>query len=97
MIHKVIFNTRQRKTINHFRKYIITENDIEKVKKRKNFKVQKNLYVDPYREFQKLWDGFDPFEDKWDRRMLYEVTGIRLDKNEFRESDTSDEEGQALH
>ena len=51
MIHKVIFNTRQRKTINHFRKYIITENDIEKVKKRKNFKVQKNLYVDPYREF----------------------------------------------
>ena len=38
---------------------------------------------------------FDPTEDKWDRRMLFEVTGIRLDEDEFLESDTSDEEKSA--
>ena len=31
-------------------------------------------------------------EDKWDRRLLFEVTGIRLDEDGFLESDTSDEE-----
>ena len=43
-------------------------------------------------EERKLTRYFDPTEDKWDRRMLYEVTGIRLDEDEFLESDTSDEE-----
>ena len=41
---------------------------------------------------RKLTRYFDPYEDKWDRRMLFEVTGIRLDEDEFLESDTSDEE-----
>ena len=35
---------------------------------------------------------FDPDDDKWDRRALFEITGIRMEENDFLESDTSDEE-----
>ena len=48
--------------------------------------------LNPLNDERKLTRYFDPYEDKWDRRMLFEVTGIRLDEDEFLESDTSDEE-----
>ena len=40
---------------------------------------------------EKLIDGFDPANNKYDRHILYEVTGILLDKREFydQESDES--------
>ena len=41
---------------------------------------------------RKLLKHFDPEDDKWDRRALFEVTGIRLYDGDFLESDTSDEE-----
>ena len=44
------------------------------------------------KEYKKLYRGFDPECEKWDRRLLFEVTGIRIDDLEFRESDTSDDE-----
>ena len=39
---------------------------------------------------EKLWQGFDPEKDYWDRRLLYEVTGERLNEAEFCGDDTSD-------
>ena len=54
-------------------------------------KKQKTIY-DIFFEERKFLKNFDPMEDKWDRRLLFEVTGIRLDEDEFLESDTSDEE-----
>ena len=41
---------------------------------------------------RKLLHRFDPEDDRWDRRALFEVTGIRLYEGDFLESDTSDEE-----
>ena len=41
---------------------------------------------------RKLLHRFDPEDDKWDRRALFEVTGIRLYEGDFLDSDTSDEE-----
>ena len=35
-------------------------------------------------------DGFDPEHNDWDRRLLYEITGIQLNPGEFR--DISDDE-----
>ena len=35
-------------------------------------------------------DGFDPGNDEWDRRMLFEVTGMRLFKEEFHDQDSSE-------
>ena len=35
-------------------------------------------------------DGFDPENDFQDRRILYEVTGLRLKRDEFVDEDSSD-------
>ena len=39
--------------------------------------------------------GFDPEKDERDRRLLYEVTGLRLDNDDFRDQTSSEEEGAA--
>ena len=53
--------------------------------------------VDIVGEQRKLLKHFEPDEDWWDRRALFEVTGIRMEENDFLESDTSDEEVAALN
>ena len=32
---------------------------------------------------EKMLDGFEPVENELDRRLLYEVTGLKLNQNEF--------------
>jgi hypothetical protein len=39
-----------------------------------------------------LCNGFDPENDPWDRRLLYEVTGMRLDERDYRGDDTSSDD-----
>ena len=85
VLHKVLFKTRQRRTVGYFRRYVITENDLPK-----GSDVKKIGVIDPFEKFKKLYRHFDPENDKWDRRLLFEVTGVRIDEQEFRESDTSD-------
>ena len=46
---------------------------------------------------EKLCEDFDPARDYWDRRLLYEVTGVRLNDSEYRGDDTSDEEELRAH
>ena len=36
-----------------------------------------------------MLEGFDPVNDPMDRRVLFEVTGIRLYKDEFKDHDSS--------
>ena len=43
-------------------------------------------------ETGKLFKGFDPQGDPWDRHLLYEVTGMRLGDQAFRGEDTSSDE-----
>jgi len=40
-----------------------------------------------------ILEGFDPENDKMDRRILYEVTGLSLIKDEFLDEDSSDSDG----
>ena len=40
----------------------------------------------------KIWGDLEPENNSWDRRLLFEVTGVRLDESEYRGDDTSDEE-----
>ena len=39
-----------------------------------------------------ILDEFDPVSNAQDRRILYEVTGMRLDKDEFRNEESSGSE-----
>lgn len=45
---------------------------------------------------EKLYEGFEPEEDPWDKRLLYEVTGMRLDDTDYRGDDTSSDEDTSL-
>lgn len=65
---------------------MIRQKDIEQRKKAATAVVA----VDYLAEFKKLYQGFSPDNSTWDRRMLYEVTGKRINPNEFKESDTSE-------
>ena len=42
----------------------------------------------------KVLDGFDPQNSESDRRIIYETLGMRLDRNEFRDDDSSDSQGE---
>ena len=39
---------------------------------------------------EQLIQGFDPEGDSWDRRILYEVTGIKLDENDYTDDEEND-------
>ena len=41
-------------------------------------------------------NGFDPRTNEKDRRMLYEVAGVRLFPDEFRDDSSSDSDGGGL-
>ena len=88
VMHKLLFKARQRRTVGFFRRYVLTENDIDPDINPDEAVPNEPLSV----PLEKLWDGFDPESDFWDRRLLYEVTGARLDETEFRGDDTSDDE-----
>ena len=40
-------------------------------------------------KIEEVLEGFDPVNDHVDRRMLFEVTGIRLYKDEFNDRNSS--------
>ena len=78
-----MFKPRQRHAVQYFRRYILQDRDIV------NDEVadeQKQIPI------EKIWEDLDPESDEWDRRLLYEVTGRRLNEAEYRGDDTSDEE-----
>ena len=57
-------------------KFVITPSDIVK----REIKGPRDHLRDRLMtEAKELLDGFDPEDDSQDRRMLYEVTGLRLD------------------
>ena len=62
----------------------------------KDSEKNENTIIDDFAKFKKLYRGFDPENEQWDRRLLYEVTGVRMSEQEFRESDTSDDEKEEV-
>ena len=78
ILYKASLLTRQRDAIRYGSKYVISNRDLQKADQAK-----------PDQD-SKLLDGFDPLENDQDRRILYEVTGLRLFENEFRDFDSSD-------
>jgi len=74
LIHKQIFNLRQRRTVGFSRRYVLTDADIEAAKEEEDKQGRK---VVPEVDLQKLWMDLEPENDAWDRRLLLEVTGKR--------------------
>ncbi len=91
MIHKVSFVARQRKSFDYFNKYVVTDRDIKVADLKKKKKKTRDL-AKKVDSSELLVDGFDPEHSQTDRRILYEVTGLRLIDDEFMDEDSSDAE-----
>ena len=59
-------------------------------KKEKKLANEKFVYEieDSSEIYDKIMAGFDPLKNLQDRRIFYEVTGLRLDQADFRGEDT---------
>ena len=73
LIHKMRFKARQRRTVSYFSKYVLSEKDIDDNKEPADVAEVLNYPT------EKLYSEFDPENDPWDKRLLYEVTGLRID------------------
>lgn len=87
LLHKATLLTRQRLSINYSHKYTISEKDIRRAR------GQQVEQADKSPDASKILDGFDPENSMQDRRMLFEITGMRLRTDEFQELDSSDSGG----
>ena len=88
ILHKTRFLSRQLKAISFGHKYIISEKDVAKDGESEN---GSNSVIDREALTSELLDGFDAKNNEWDRRILFEVTGIRVYPDEFRNGWSSDE------
>ena len=82
LAHKTIFLTRQRHAVTYGHKYVINDKDINK----------KVIEADTKRDTEaisKVLIGFDPDINPIDRRILYEVTRMRLHEDEFHDQSSS--------
>ena len=92
LIHKANFLSRQRKAINYCHKYVITDLDV--VKDAIAAKKEQSKKEDQAVQAQILVEGFDVMKNEQDRRILYEVLGMRIYRDEFMDEDSSDSQGE---
>ena len=89
------FLSRQRKAVGHSHKFVISDQDILKPKKESSKRGQESK-EEKARIIDELLDGFEPLGDtslnELDRRLLFEVAGLELFKDEFKDDDSSDSE-----
>ena len=76
---------RQRLTVEFFRKYAVLPKDIKRLRDGKEKHVR-GLSVDS------IVKGLHPHDNAIDRRILFELAGVRLDEDEFREESSFESE-----
>ena len=74
MIMRALTKKRQRKAVQYFLKYLIE--DHEATAERRSLGAHDM-------SAEQLIDGFDPLADKIDRRILYEITGRKLNPDDY--------------
>ena len=94
LLHKTYLLSRQRRAVNHAHRYVIYDEDLNASENKDPF--ARGELDDPDVHAQKILEGFDPENDKMDRRILFEVTGLTFLRDEFLDEDSSDSEGELL-
>ena len=86
------FFSHQRKAVDHSHKFVISDQDILTTNKgsakRGAESVEEN--ENEARIIKLILGMFDPVDDQLDRRLLYEVSGLKFDKDEFNGEDSLD-------
>ena len=90
---KAKFLARQRRTVAYSHKFIIANRDLAKAHKAKKEKFEKKEEV---QDICKVIDGFNPETNDNDRRLLYEVTGLRLYQDEYIDEDSSASDDESM-
>ena len=84
------FLGRQRKAVDFSDKFVISDQDI--IRSREAYQrctprtIERRVFP-----VAKMLDGFEPVEDALDRRLFYEVSGLKLNQDEFKSEDSYDE------
>ena len=86
-LKRVSMNVRQRASLSYFRRYTIKGEDFQRLV----VNAARKSYVKTSRvAAERVVEECIPDEDMIDRRIVYEMTGRRLDHNDFRD-ESSDE------
>ena len=99
ILHKNSFLSRQRHALKYSHKYVISDRQLELESKKAKAKDDMDKDFDCDKDADKVLIGFDPENNKQDRRILFEVTGMRIALDEFRaeESSASDSDQEDDH
>lgn len=89
LLHLASFLKRQRRAVGFSKRYVVSDRDLLPEKQGK----QSALSHDEVAAL--VLKDFDPEKDERDRRLLFEVTQLRLDDNDFRDQTSSEEEASA--
>ncbi len=95
-LHKLRFKARQRRAISFFSKYLLTEKDVDDAQNAESGANDAAVEEVLNYPIEKLYGEFEPETDPWDKRLLYEVTGLRLNEQDYRGDDTSSDEDAVL-
>ena len=80
LVHKAVFLNRQRRAINFSNKYVITNKDVQQ----DTLAKKKDKPAETFDEnVSKILTGFDPENNLQDRRILFEVTHMRVSRDDF--------------
>ena len=93
LIQKSTFIARQRKAIDYSHKYIVTDIDVER-EEANAAKKDSPEKLDWNARAETVIEGFDVVNDAHDRRILFEVNGMRIYRDEFNDEDSSDSQGE---
>ena len=74
MIMRALTKKRQRKAVQYFLKYLIEDHEVAR---------GRGALGAHDMSAEQLIDGFDPLNDKIDRRVLYEITGRKLNQDDY--------------
>ena len=94
LLHKTFMLSRQRRAVKHAHKFVIADQDLASAARTDPFEQAASADLEAVA--QKILAGFDPESDKMDRRLLYEITGLRLATDEFRDDDSSNSDDEQL-
>ena len=72
MIIRAVTKKRQRKAVQYFKRFVV--NDDKEVEQDM---VSHNMTA------EQLIDGFDALSDNYDKRILYEITGRKLNQEDY--------------
>ena len=92
LLHKTRFLSRQSRAIAFGHKYVITAEDLDLPMPQEPTSKVRMTETEAVYLIDSLLDGFDPEKNEMDRRIYYEITGMKLAEGEFRDFETSDEE-----